>query len=95
MYAEELKAAIDEAQTVYEDEHAAVTDILALTQRLTEATQTYQYKNASLEHPLTMTSRIVNPNFEDGTTGWENDGCSRRPTRVFRANPVLLIWSVG
>lgn len=74
VYAEELKAAIDEAQTVYEDEHAAVTDILALTQRLTEATQTYQYKNASLEHPLTMTSRIVNPNFEDGTTGWENDG---------------------
>lgn len=69
VYAEELKAAIDEAQTVYEDEHAAVTDILALTQRLTEATQTYQYKNASLEHPLTMTSRIVNPNFEDGTTG--------------------------
>ena len=35
VYAEELKAAIDEAQTVYEDEHAAVTYILALTHRLT------------------------------------------------------------
>ena len=30
VYAEELKAAIDEAQTVYEDEHAAVTDKMCI-----------------------------------------------------------------
>ncbi len=95
VYAEELKAAIGEAQTVYENGNAAVTDIPALTRRLTEAAQAYQYKNASPEHPLAMTSRIVNPDFEDGTTGWENDGMLTQTNTNFpgkSGNTYLERW---
>lgn len=74
VYAAELKSVIDEAQAVYDDENASVTDILGLTDRLTETTQTYKYKNASASKPLVMTTRIVNPSFEKETEGWENNG---------------------
>lgn len=74
VYAAELKAAIDMAQAVFDDENATAVDILTTTQLLTEITQTYKYKNASPDNPLVMTSRIRNPSFENGTTGWENKG---------------------
>lgn len=74
VYAAELKAVIDAAQAVYDEEDASVTDILSLTQQLQETTQTYKYKNASETKPLVLTSLITNPNFENGTTGWENEG---------------------
>ncbi len=74
LFAEELKAATDAAQAVYDDADASVDDVLFHTQRLTEAIQTFRYKNASAEKPLVMSSRITNPSFEEGTAGWENDG---------------------
>lgn len=81
--AADLKAVIDRAQAVYEDAEAGVTEILSLTERLTEATRAYQYGNASPGQPLDLTSAIVNPSFEDGTAGWENEGLLTQTNTVF------------
>lgn len=81
--AADLKAVIDRAQAVYEDAEAGVTEILSLTDQLTEAIRTYQYGNASPGQPLDLTSAIVNPSFEDGTTGWENEGLLTQMNTVF------------
>lgn len=55
IYAEELKKVIDEAQAIYDNENALPSDIISVTSRLNEAVQTYKYKNASDENPLTVT----------------------------------------
>lgn len=83
IYAAELKAVIDNAQAVYDDDNASVIDIISMTQQLTEAMQTYEYKNASESNPLSMTSLITNPNFENGTTGWENNGMNEQTNSFF------------
>lgn len=81
--AELLKAVIDAAQEVYDDADASITDIISLTQQLAEAILSYQYKNASDENPLDMTSHIVNPSFEEGSEGWENDGMLEQTNSIF------------
>lgn len=81
--AAELKAVMEKAQAVADDGGASVADILACTRDLTEATEAYWRQNASAEHPLDVTSYIVNPSFEDGTTGWENDGLFTQTNSVF------------
>lgn len=83
VYAAELKQAIDAAKNVFDDEYALPSDILSVTQQLTEATQTYLYRNASADNPLDVTSFITNPNFENGTTGWENNGLFTQTNSVF------------
>lgn len=83
--AAELKQAIDAAQYTYDDADATAVEILTATQQLTDATQEYKYKNASKTHPLNMTALITNPNFEDGTTGWENDGLKTQTNSYFSA----------
>lgn len=84
IYAAELKAVIDEAQAVYDSEDASVLDVVSLTSKLTEATNTFRYKNASESKPLAMTSYIVNPSFENGgTAGWENDGFNTQTNSYF------------
>lgn len=83
VYAAELKTVIDAAQAVYDNAEATAREVIMLTQQLTDATQTYQYKNASAAKPLNMTTRIVNPSFEKGTTGWENNGLSTQGNKAF------------
>lgn len=83
IYAEELKKIIDEAQAIYDNENALPSDIISVTSRLNEAVQTYKYKNASDENPLTVTSFITNPSFENGTSGWDNDGLSGQTNSYF------------
>lgn len=93
--AEKLKAVMDEAQAVYESPTAAVTDILDVTRRLTEATRDFRYGNASPERPLDMTSFIANPDFEDGTAGWDNDGMVAQTNSYFpgkSGNTYLERW---
>lgn len=82
-YANELKAVIDEAQTVYDDENATPGAIISATEQLKTATQTYKYKNASPTKPLQMTTFITNPSFEDGTTGWIINGMSPQTNKNF------------
>lgn len=79
----ELKNVMEEAQAVLEDEGATAEAILSALRDLTSATQSYWHQNATEEHPLDMTSYIVNPSFEDGTTGWENDGMFTQTNTVF------------
>ena len=81
--ADDLKTAIDQAQAVYDNENATIADILVQTRQLADALATYQYKNASLEEAVDMTSLIVNPDFEDGTTGWTNNGLSAQSNTSF------------
>lgn len=97
IYAAELKSVIDAAQAVYDDEDASAADILGRTGQLTEATQTYKYKNASAEKPLAMTARIVNPSFEKGTEGWENNGLALQTNTSFpgKAGSTYLERWVG
>lgn len=99
VYAAELKAVIDAAQTVYDDEESDARNVIMLTQQLTEATQTYRYKNASASKPLTMTTKITNPGFENGTTGWENEGFFTQTNSAFPGkvgNTYLERWvSIG
>lgn len=83
VYAAELKTVIDAAQAVYDNAEATAREVIMLTQQLTQATQTYQYKNASAAKPLNMTTRIVNPSFEKGTTGWENNGLATQGNKAF------------
>lgn len=82
-YAKELKDAIDKAQNVYDDTQATAVDILESTQQLKDATQTYRYKNATETNPLTLTSLITNPSFENGTTGWDNNGLKTQTNSSF------------
>lgn len=83
IYATELKAVIDKAQAVYDDTDALATDVLELTQELLATTQTYKNKNASEDNPITMTSLITNPSFENDTTGWTNNGMKVQTNTYF------------
>ncbi len=78
-----FKAVIDAAQAVYDNAEASITDILDATRNLTDATRNYIFGNASVEHPLDMTDRIVNPDFEDGTNGWQNSGFASQSNSSF------------
>jgi len=81
--AAELKQAINEAQTTYDDAEATPIEILTATQQLNDAIQAYNYKNASKTNPLSVTTSITNPNFENGTTGWNNDGLNAQTNSYF------------
>ena len=42
-------------------------------QRLINAIDAYKYSKASDSNPYDMTSKIINPSFESGVTGWTSD----------------------
>ena len=42
-------------------------------QRLIDAIDAYKYSKASDSNPYDMTSKIINPSFESGVTGWTSD----------------------
>lgn len=70
--AADLKAVIDAAQTVYDDENATMPEVLEAVYQLNNAIETYRLLNASDDNPLDRTSFIQNPSFEtNGTAGWE------------------------
>lgn len=57
-----LRGAISEGKTELYD---------AAVKRLIEAIQAYEYAQASATNPLDMTKYVINPDFEDGNSGWK------------------------
>lgn len=72
--ATEFSALIESAQRIFDDANASVTDILSSYISLKREIEIYRINNASPDNPIDMTSAIVNPDFEQGTNGWLNDG---------------------
>ena len=68
--AADLKAAIDAAQSVVDDEGADLITVLEATQTLNDAIETFRSQNISEENPKDCTSYIQNPSFEDGFNKW-------------------------
>lgn len=68
-----LQAAIVKAQSYLSSESAS--DVEKAKADLSQALFGYQLLNASSAHPLDMTSRIINPGFDENTgTGWSGAG---------------------
>ena len=69
--AAELKAAIDEAKTVFDNEAATMIEVLEATEKLQAAIDVYRKQNISEENPYDCTEYIENPSFEvGGTAKW-------------------------
>ncbi len=82
--ASDLKAAIDEAQTVYDNADADVIAVLDAVEKLDAAVEAYRMLNVSEENPLDYTSYILNPNFDvDGTANWTNSNFSVQSNSSF------------
>ena len=52
------------------NEETAISTLQAAINYMNEHFDTYAWNNASLEHPYD-TKKIVNPSYDNGTTGWE------------------------
>ncbi len=82
--AADLKTAIDEAQTVYNNTSVTMPDVLEATYQLNQAIEVYQYANVSEDNPIDYTDYIVNPSFEtDGTAYWTSGSLSTQTNSVF------------
>lgn len=82
--ASDLKAAIDEAQSVYDNAEADVITVLDAVEKLDAAVEAYRMLNVSEENPLDYTSYILNPNFDvDGTANWTNSNFSVQSNSSF------------
>ena len=82
--AADLLAAINSAQTVYNNSSATMPQVLEANDNLKQALETYRQQNASDTNPVDYTSYIVNPSFEsDVATGWTNNGMWRQTNSVF------------
>ena len=83
--ADELKTAIDRAQTVCDDEETPMDVILQAHENLKKALATYLWLNASETSPVDCTADyLANPSFEvDGTAGWTAKGMNPQSNNVF------------
>ena len=83
--ADELKTAIDRAQTVCDDEGTPMDVILQAHENLKKALATYLWLNASETSPVDCTADyLANPSFEvDGTAGWTAKGMNPQSNNVF------------
>lgn len=71
--ASDLKAAIDEAQNVYDNADVDMIAVIEADKKLNAAIEAYRQLNVSEENPLDYTSYILNPNFDkDGTDNWKS-----------------------
>ena len=91
--AEKLRAALDDVKAkgftataeydaVYANESATKADLEKAQADLNDAFVEWGKNNASVENPADMTSKIVNPHFDNGdaTTGWSGDAFGRGGT---------------
>lgn len=82
--ADVLKAAIDLAQSVYDNADSTMPEILNANSNLERAIDDYEFLNASPDDPLNITDRIKNPSFEDGSTsGWNVNNMGLQNNTVF------------
>ena len=77
----EFLAAITTAESFVSSNSAA--EIHQAVADLEDAIYTYKLKNASVEMPLDFTAAIINPSFESGFEGWENNGMATQSNTVF------------
>ncbi len=83
--AEELKAVIDKAQGVYDDEEADMVAVLAATAELKETIDVFRKNNISEDNPLDCTDYITNPSFEsNGSAGWVNVNMKSQTNSSFK-----------
>ena len=78
-----LKAVIDQAQAVYDNEEATAAEVIAADEALKNALIDYRWTNASETKPVNCTTYLKNPSFENGTTGWTLKGMSTQSNAVF------------
>lgn len=82
--AAELKAAIDQAQAVYDNAEATMPQVLEVTYVLDHTLEDYQMRNASEKNPVDVTTYITNPSFEEnGTAGWTAQNMQTQSNSVF------------
>lgn len=65
-----LKTVIDEAKTAITNSSSSYIELYRLNEKLNQQIVKYNWANATASNPIDMTSRIVNPSFEDGLKGW-------------------------
>ena len=83
--AAQLKAAIDAARIVAANSQATAQEQADAIIALENAQDIYLRANASTDHPLDMTSHIVNPSFETGDlTGWTATGMGIMSNDIFK-----------
>lgn len=66
--------------------------------RLKDAMRAYGLAAASKDNPLEVTDFITNASFENGTTGWGNDGMSNQGNTAFplkNGNSYMEKWTGG
>ncbi len=78
-----LKSVLDKANGIYNDSDAAGVDIIAVTEELTAAMETYRYDSASLENPIDFSEYILNRSFEKGFDEWTQSGLSLQSNNAF------------
>ena len=79
-----LKTAIDAAQSTVGNEEAELTAVLDVIASLKAAIETYRQQNISEDNPQDKTSLIVNPSFEEGTSGWTVAQLSGQSNSAFK-----------
>lgn len=79
-----LKSAIDAAQATLDSDAAELTAVLDAIQALKAAIEAYRQQNISEENPQDNTSLIVNPSFEEGTSGWTVAQLSSQSNSAFK-----------
>ena len=79
----ELQAAIDQARTIYNSGSVeGMAECVALLREAAKeaeyAIRDYEVENADSDQPLDVTKYVVNPSFENGTTGWTVKSMNRQ-----------------
>lgn len=81
---EALQAAIDKAQSLYDDAAAPMTALIAARDALLTAMDAYRRSAASPDFPYDVTSYIKNASFEGGFKEWSNDGLHTQSNSSFK-----------
>lgn len=84
---EALLLAINNAQSVEQTSTAIINAIESLQVAITN----YNLANVSAEEPVNMTSKIMNPSFEDGLTYWEDTGMVTANNDAFRTKENVVL----
>ena len=91
-----LKTAMEAAQSVIDNANATDKEVVEAMEKLNAAITEYQLGNASKENPIDITANIVNPSFEDNTTGWIQSGMQTQTNTSFApksGNTYLEKWT--
>ena len=96
-----VQACVEAARTLYEENtvvgmNRMVRRIVQTIRETEAAIHQYNLDHATPDSPYDVSSYIVNPSFEDGTTGWVSQGMSTQSNSVFsvkKGNNYLEAWT--